>query len=1116
MRTRNTKYPPFLALLMMAMALVGCKDCEGIDTFNNIVCENSPQTIDESGTATLVFRVFWSEEYGDRPISEIDVTFTAIGGTCTSSARTDSNGEARCVFRAPNPIEFEGGSVTASVKHLHHNTEHGSDEMGGYRTAEGVVLPMLRPSKSKAKPKIQVVEEPLVGEGGKTLFKVKLTEQEIGGVKEEPLPGREIRFETDPEKGTVTEKAITDEKGEAGAEFEPKDPENFEGADVTAKATVKYSDGSVDVETKIPIQKPIETGYRLTAQESPQKAQRLGNDCVFMLEKLTDGVPEPLANAKVTFTAENGKIDASFQEGTTNADGLVRTFFKVDDLLTFDGGKVLASAVVEENPVQATLEIEPAEIGFRFEWNPDHRSPSYYDGEADFSFIIAYTVQEHGQEVTLSYASEGDISIETNGSDGEILSPEDAANHHFKEIITKVKYCIDKKEHANTYPQSFPGDKLIVKVKGLKEYNKLPEGGLVTEAVVDRFVPEFSFTSSYPNKLDDKNMCTVKFTYMDRLTGNPLKVKVKYEIEGGECTEEAESDEKGEINCVVIMDPANVAMGGVLKGTVLKMDVDGCGMISVMPIEHQATIDPVDMTYTLEPLAPGAGFDASDEATVTFQLTGKEIATGLIYTELPDRKIFFESTNVTTDAYSGEWKKTDKNGQVAVKVKAKDATKDGQIKARFEYLNEEGSTVKVYSPVVTVSPMSYMLRCLNSPQMADESGAAELRFELEGINGYTADLYPNVPGRVIYLTPANGSCPPEVTTNNDGKATISFQLTDASVQGSAEALFKYKVNGQEKQVSAVGVVEPFEEDVIEKAKKLKDNVYVIKNKRTGVEEVRAWRDDMNEWRVSKSSLDGTPRLMVTLEDAGEEDDTRGMAWLEAPFSMIGSNTAITPEFLKQNPGFVFGFGKYVDGLVGCKIMTDSEGNPPTGAHFTADGKSKILIRPTVSGGSNVGRRNAPRRGPENPHAYDGLYELLFYLEFTNYLYDYNTDQEYKEDDYIVYGRGSATKHIPTITSFEFTIEGNLYKVKVGESFHVQLYHYYEEEATWDWNDVVIAGCSTDYSDARNNNVDEGYFSWDPTTQLLTALKSSNSTTIYVKMALKSKPSVYRILYLQIE
>lgn len=112
------------------------------------------------------------------------------------------------------------------------------------------------------------------------------------------------------------------------------------------------------------------------------------------------------------------------------------------------------------------------------------------------------------------------------------------------------------------------------------------------------------------------------------------------------------------------------------------------------------------------------------------------------------------------------------------------------------------------------------------------------------------------------------------------------------------------------------------------------------------------------------------------------------------------------------------------------------------------------------------------------------------------------------DEYEVYGRGTMKMHQPTITSFQAQTEKDW--VKVGESTKVTLVHYYEENATWDWNDVQLIGQSTDYSLARNGE-DEGFFSWDAATQTLTSLKSNDNKRVNVCLGLKSNPGVKHTL-----
>lgn len=963
----------FFAFLLLTVAM--SSGCKKEDSGSNwITATNSPQTINEQGIASLTFNVVWQwHESGNLPASGLTVNFKATNGSCTSSAVTDAQGNVTCVFTANDPYTFDGATVTASMKHLLNTGGAGTEEMGGVITAEAVVLPLLRPSKNKVKPKITRVGEPPVIEDGKTVFRVRLTEQETGAVKEDPLPGREIRFETDGSKGTCTEKAITDENGEAGCEYKPNDPDHFEGADITAKATVKYSDGNVDVEEKISVAKPDAITYRLTPTESPQKALRLGNDCVFLLEKVTNGNAAPIGGAAVSFTAENGTIAGGYAEGTTTADGLVRTYFTTDDIINFEGGKVLASATVEGEQVQGTLEIDPADVYVKLIWSSSSNSPRYEDGQASFMLNISLILNEKGQEVTLSNGGGGTIKADTDGN-GAIISIKDTGQsggasqsgtgatslqYDFKLGLLDIGYSIDKQQYANRYPGAFPGDKVKVTVTKLNGFNRFPAEGISAEATVTRFIPELSIDASSPNRIDDNNKCKVKFTYTDRLTGIPMKAKVKFEAEGGKFPSEAESDANGVIEGEFEADQDALILGGKVKGTVVELAVGG-GMTDIMPVTHEAAIEPIPLTYKLEPLQEEYGFDPDGKATVTFQLSGTEEATGRTWTELPGKVIRFDTKNGSTDA-SGDWKTTDEKGQVSVVFTAEDVTKNGTIKARFEYNAESGGIRYAYSPDVPVLPLDYMLVCRNSPQMADESGAASLTFELSAVNGATAELYQNIPGRVVYLTPSNGTCAPSVSTNEVGRMTVAFQLVDLEQQGTVEALYTYKVNGAEKSTLALGIVEPLEEDDIQdeglkKANKLKDNVYVVNDNEVEVEDLPEG-EGMRDYIVYGAKKDNGETKVLFLEFCKEhpvyatvgggtihirpdqlgkeidmlKEDPNGLCWMNL-FSLKDVNQGYNPE---TNPDTSFSAPSSNNdmAIAKCKFTQNSDGSLTGIAYF---------------------------------------------------------------------------------------------------------------------------------------------------------------------------------------
>ena len=145
-------FPSLLAILMLVAAcnnVTECKQDGSLQTaFNKLVCQNSPQTLGTDGTATLTFYCYWDWETSTQgvrpngPVREIEVTFTSVGGTCTASGRTDSNGLVQCVFTAMNPATFEGGTVTATVKSYTRYSDGSERESLFDVTAVGEILPL--------------------------------------------------------------------------------------------------------------------------------------------------------------------------------------------------------------------------------------------------------------------------------------------------------------------------------------------------------------------------------------------------------------------------------------------------------------------------------------------------------------------------------------------------------------------------------------------------------------------------------------------------------------------------------------------------------------------------------------------------------------------------------------------------------------------------------------------------------------------------------------------------------------------------------------------------------------------------------------------------------------
>ena len=279
------------------------------------------------------------------------------------------------------------------------------------------------------------------------------------------------------------------------------------------------------------------------------------------------------------------------------------------------------------------------------------------------------------------------------------------------------------------------------------------------------------------------------------------------------------------------------------------------------------------------------------------------------------------------------------------------------------------------------------------------------------------------------------------------------------------------------------------DEMLKKADELAENTYVVKNKRTGDVKVYSFLEKYGDWKR-------TPDFMeFSLEDADENGNSKAMVYGFVPKSKINTVLPIEVSTFENTPGAKFGFEMMEDDYVYGHFMTSTsmtEGN--------LSPVSRMMLRMIHTFPPHF--VPAPRRTSADD--FTGEYELLFYLEFQNQTLNLETLKLEDGDEYEVYGRGTMTMHVPTVTSFVARTEKDW--VKVGESTKVTLESYQEEGATWDWNDVQMVGQSTDYHKARDGE-DEGFFSWDAATQTLTSLKSNDNDDVWVYLGLKSKPSV---------
>ena len=482
----------------------------------------------------------------------------------------------------------------------------------------------------------------------------------------------------------------------------------------------------------------------------------------------------------------------------------------------------------------------------------------------------------------------------------------------------------------------------------------------------------------------------------------------------------------------------------------------------------------------------------TEQKEVKYHVTNKNYLTGTSY-NAPGVLVHFE---VEGGEISSEYDYTDAQGNVSVKYTPTAGEKGGVVKAEVVLGAEpEKEEDAMKADDYSIEAIDYRLTG-GSYTIPEGETSVDVTFQLDKYSSTTA-TWAGEQGRTVAFTATNGTVSPSSgVTDANGKVTVTFTAgadfkegsVTASVSGSDPSAWSKTSTATIKGENSGGGDDDITDDDLKKAKSKGENVYVIEDK-DGKTEDFSYSQEWSDWSVNE---DGN--VSFQLENADENGSTLGGFWGTIPLSLVGSNTAITQEFLQQNSGFYVNFGHYISTETsnGFDAYVMSKGGE-VGGNIKTDGSSKFLLREVKS------QQGGTRGDPD----FAGKYEFIYYLVFTSQTYNQETQQMETGDDYIVYGNGIINKHVPTISRFELSADKDW--VKVGGSTKVTLESYQEKEATWDWSDVELVGQSASYSSADNEDL--GFFTWDASTQTLTSAKSNDNKDVYLKFALKSKPGV---------
>jgi hypothetical protein len=369
---------------------------------------------------------------------------------------------------------------------------------------------------------------------------------------------------------------------------------------------------------------------------------------------------------------------------------------------------------------------------------------------------------------------------------------------------------------------------------------------------------------------------------------------------------------------------------------------------------------------------------------------------------------------------------------------------------------------------LTVSPTS---------QKIAEDGTATFTFTLSVVfpNKKEVDFKDNT--ATISFTATGGSVSPSSgTTDANGKVTVTFTATDAkSFTGGTVTGVVKKVEGKDlfqqgnlatatAQVLPLDAEEPpvVVDEPIKKAEALKDNTYSVQ-KKGGEAQVFDFPPEYSQWYVGPGYMDGTKQVVhVELMDEDKEQMTMGWLSGEIPPEVANKLTTLSQEFYEKYSWAHVKLGTFrlgQDNMIDCHMGK--------GGNVKLDGSSQFWLK--------------EKSGTK---AYSGDYQLLFVFVFENQIWDQATETYLPGDEYTICCNATLTELVADLEYFSLSCESNW--VAPGKS--TTLSAYWTAGASFDWSNIKL--------DSQTCNGQSGeWFSWDASTQKLTAVKSADNQQV---------------------
>ena len=288
---------------------------------------------------------------------------------------------------------------------------------------------------------------------------------------------------------------------------------------------------------------------------------------------------------------------------------------------------------------------------------------------------------------------------------------------------------------------------------------------------------------------------------------------------------------------------------------------------------------------------------------------------------------------------------------------------------------------------------------------------------------------------------------------------------------------------------------------IAKAAALAENTYVVQ-KVGGEAQTHNFTQSWSQWErmpMTNPETDETSMYVnFSLEEYDEELATIGGGFAVLPEEAIGEVQTIDSNFVWKHPDFsanAFALKNPKQGFKAGEVnaKVGSMGNGKVGGNMKL-GKCQIYVK-------TYSTKTDP---------YSGLYQFMFYYEFTNHIYQFSEstleEEEIKDGDYIIYGNAIVEEYFPPVRSF--TLKPHTFHLNYGMTNGQELeVDYTPTNAKWDWNDLEIY---------QNDD----FFKWYPESHRVAINQLASGADHQVKgvqimFRLKSNHSVYDDVYVDL-